>query len=82
MRIAKEEELNKRKLAIDTKQSAAAERRNVQLGMSNSQKSPKNKTRSPKKVSADEQEGQGWFGVVGSVAVAAVAAATFFVTRR
>lgn len=81
IKVAKEEELNKRKLAIDTKLAAATERRNAQMAMSNSQKSPKSKVRSPKKV-RDEQEGQGWFGVVGSVAVAAVAAATFFVTRR
>lgn len=83
VKATKEEELTKRKMAIDTKQAAAAERRNEQLAMKNSQRSPKGKF-SPKKARVVEEAAApaGWMSVVGSVAVAAFAAAGYMMARR
>ena len=79
VKVFKEEELAKKKQAIEESQDAAAMRRQAQLKLNNSERSPK--IRSPAKKNKEE-ESNGWFGVVSSLAVAVGAAAVCYMSRR
>jgi cobalamin biosynthesis Mg chelatase CobN len=87
---AKEKALAEKRLSIDAKQAAAAERREIELSKPNSKKSPV-KTMSPKsrKASAptmaaepEESTSSSWFGTVVSVVVAVAAAGACYASRR
>jgi hypothetical protein len=80
VKMVKEEELAKKKLDSEASQDAAATRRQAQLKLTNTQRSPK--VSSPKKKKAKDDKPSGWFGVFSSIAVAAGAAALCYVARR
>ena len=80
VKLMKEEELAKKKLAIDTAQQEAAARRQEQLKLNNTMRSPHSPTLA--KNQPKKEEGGNWMSVVSSVAVAMGAAAFCYMVRR